>query len=67
MDINNKFTHEQIVYLKTDSEQMPRMIKSFQVYKSKIVYQLVCGVTDSWHDDFEISTESNKQKVNGFK
>ena len=71
MEVNNKFNIEQLVYLKTDVEQAARMVKSFQVFKNKIVYQLVFSTNDSWHEEFEITAEPAQLKtkdvaVNGF-
>lgn len=58
MFIENKFNHGQIVYLKTDLEQKPRIVSRFTVMPSgQISYALGCGVEESWHYDFEISEE----------
>jgi hypothetical protein len=72
MIVDNKFDIEQTVYLKTDIEQLPRLIRSFQVYKTRIAYELVLGVNDSWHDEFEISSQpinvnTKDAKIEGFK
>lgn len=67
MNIDNKFNNEQIVYLKTDNEQLPRIVRSFQIYKTRIVYQLMSAGNESWHEEFEISTECNKPQINGFQ
>lgn len=54
------FHFGQIVYLRTDEEQRPRMITH---YKTDIhggdFYGLSCGVDFSWHFPEEISTTKN--------
>lgn len=59
MMIDNKFGFGDTVYLKTDKEQLPRIVFMMKVYKNEIVYELACGVTISSHYDFEISSEIN--------
>lgn len=62
--IDNKFEHKQIVYLKTDEYQKPRIIYSITVYDSGLVgYGLACGVNTSTHYDFEISAERDTVKA----
>lgn len=72
MEVDNEFNIEQIVYLKTDVEQSPRIIRSFQVFKTKISYQLIFGINESWHEDFEIAAEptiahTKDAKISGFQ
>lgn len=55
MVIDNKFNHGQIVYLKTDKDQIPRMITRFSVKPNEIMYCLANAVNETWHLDFEIS------------
>jgi hypothetical protein len=59
MVIDNKFNIEQIVFLKTDPEQLPRIVYSIQVLKDGLMYQLACGIQASWHTVFEISAEKD--------
>jgi hypothetical protein len=59
MVISNDFEFGDIVYLKTDSEQKPRIVFAIKVYKSDILYELACGTTNSMHYPFEISKEIN--------
>jgi hypothetical protein len=59
MVIDNKFNIEQIVFLKTDPEQLPRIVYSIQVLKDRLMYQLACGVQASSHTAFEISAEKD--------
>ena len=57
--VENKFEFGDIVYLKTDKEQNPRIIYSMKVFPNEILYELACGTTVSSHYEFEISTEIN--------
>jgi len=59
MIVDNKFEIGETVYLKTDKEQLPRLVYRFLVYKSDILYGLTQGTGTSEHYDFEISTEKN--------
>ena len=59
MMIDNKFTFGDTVYLKTDKDQLPRIVFMLKVYKNEILYELACGITVSSHYEFEISPEIN--------
>lgn len=61
MVVDNKYYFGDEVYLKTDPEQMLRMVTSFACHPNgQIIYTLSCGTTTSDHYDFEISPEVNK-------
>jgi hypothetical protein len=54
--IDNKFDFRQHVFLKTDPDQLPRIVVSMQVCPNgDILYRLCCGPAESWHYEFEIS------------
>lgn len=59
MVIENKFNFGDIVYLKTDSDQRPRIVTRFCVGITAMAYELYCGTQCSWHCDYEISTEKD--------
>jgi len=60
MVIDNKFDLEQEVYLKTDSDQLKRIVTAISVHPNKqIIYSLTCCTDCSDHYDFEISDEEN--------
>jgi hypothetical protein len=59
MVIENDYDFSDIVYLKTDQAQLPRIVFAIKVYKSDILYELACGTTTSMHYGFEISKEIN--------
>ncbi|MBA4155070.1 MAG: hypothetical protein C0512_12085 [Flavobacterium sp.] len=59
MDIENNFEIGQIVYLKHDVEQKPRMITEIRIRKYNIVYEVSCGTDYSVNKDFELSKEKN--------
>lgn len=60
MNINNKYQIGQIVYLKTDDQQLNRMVLAVQVRaNNQIVYTLASGADESFHFEMEISTDKN--------
>ena len=63
MVIDNKYDLDQEVFLKTDIDQYSRLVTSINMRKGRITYELSCGVSTSWHDDFEITTEKNVLKT----
>ena len=65
MVIDNKFSVGEIVYLKTDGDQLRRVITALKVLPNDcILYELSCGATHSFHYDFEINEEEDvSQKV----
>lgn len=58
MIINNEFEIGQIVFLKTDKDQEPRIIISIEVFAAgELLYSLKCGIATSSHYGFEMSNE----------
>lgn len=57
--IDNKYNIGDTVYLKTDPEQLPRIVFCFVVYRQEIIYKLATGIVNSDHYDFEISDTKN--------
>lgn len=55
MIIDNKFNFGDIVYLKTDKEQLPRMVVRFAVSQNDVLYILAQGTTETTHYYSEIS------------
>jgi hypothetical protein len=61
MVIDNKYNFGDEVYLKTDSEQLLRIVTAINCHPNgQIIYVLSCGSQVSDHYDFEISTEINE-------
>jgi hypothetical protein len=54
-----KFTIGQIVYLRCDHEQRPRMVTSYSVDESSVMYMLSGSDGASPHYAIEIDTEKN--------
>lgn len=53
--INNKYDLEQLVYLRTDPEQYPRMVVCISLSLGNIIsYSLTCGTEASDHFEEEI-------------
>lgn len=67
--LDNKYNIGDIVYLKTDPDQIERMITAIQLNANGIIYRLVCGTTETWHYDIEINVEKvfNLDKKNQTK
>lgn len=57
--IDNMFDFGETVYLKTDKEQLPRIVFCLKCYKNEVLYDLACGTTVSSHYEFEIAKEAN--------
>lgn len=57
MTINNNFNIEDIVYLKHDVEQKPRMIINIIIDKYCVMYELISGTDYSKHYSFELSKD----------
>ena len=60
MIIDNKYNLKQVVYLKTDTEQLPRIVTSIQVNSYDLLYRVACGTEETYHYDFEITDERNE-------
>lgn len=59
MIIDNKFDLKQIVYLKTDKDQLPRIVVRIQIGLMGLLYCLNQGTLESWHYDFEMTEEKD--------
>lgn len=59
--VDNIFEIGEIVFLKTDRDQIPRIVFGFDVSGgiNQIIYRLAAGTLVSNHYDFEISREPN--------
>lgn len=58
MIITTNYDIEDIVYLKTDIAQNPRMITQIRIASTHYCeYLLSLGTDNSWHSDFEFSKE----------
>ena len=57
--IDNKFDHGDIVYLKTDKDQLPRIVYCLKVFPNEILYEVTAGTLTSAHYEFELSKEAN--------
>lgn len=57
MVVENEFDFGEVVYLKTDKEQLPRIVFCIKSTKADILYELACGTITSTHYGFEISKE----------
>jgi hypothetical protein len=59
MIIENKFNIGETVYLVTDEDQKPRIVTGISVTANGLRYNLVNGITDTYHYELEMSSEKN--------
>lgn len=59
MVVDNKFNIGDTVYLKTDKDQLPRIVTSIRIFPTGVCYCLSQGTTDTIHYEIEISEEIN--------
>jgi hypothetical protein len=60
MLLDNEFEIGQTVYLKTDTEQYPRIVTSILIRPNQaLMYYLSCGAQETQNFDLEISAEPN--------
>ena len=55
--IDNTYELEQVVYLKTDTQQLPRVVYCIEVYKGNLIYGLAQGAGISKHYEFEMTED----------
>lgn len=59
MTINNKYDIGELVFLKTDTEQLERIVYAIEIRSTGLLYSLCCGTTTSHHYDFEINRDKD--------
>lgn len=61
MLVKNEHNYGDVVYLKTDEEQLPRLVTGFTVRDGQSVhtYELTCGTDVSDHYPIEITKDKN--------
>lgn len=55
MNIPNQYNIEDILYLKHDIEQLPRMVSYIVWDGNKVMYEVICGTLSSRHYEYELS------------
>ena len=55
MNIPNEYNIQDILYLKHDIEQLPRMVSGIIWDGHKVMYEMISGITASQHYEFELS------------
>ena len=56
--LTSKYDCDEIVFLITDVDQSPRQITSVAFRTGgTVVYCLVCGTTETWHYESELSSD----------
>jgi hypothetical protein len=59
MVIDNEYKIGQVVYLKTDNDQIPRIVTRIFVSISELMYELSCGTVHTEHWGFEMLPEKD--------
>lgn len=62
MRIDTKYDIGESVYLKTDTDQKQRIVRQITIKRNSQEYCLVCGTEESWHEEFEFTTEKDVLK-----
>jgi hypothetical protein len=58
MTIHNKFNNTELVYLRTDPDQLQRMVTGIKIcLTSELMYELSSGTIVSWHYEMELSRD----------
>lgn len=55
MNISNDFNIEDIIFLKHDIEQLPRMVVEIRIQRDCIIYEVQSATEISSHHSFEMS------------
>jgi len=55
MNIPNEYNIEDILYLKHDIEQLPRMVSALVWDGHKVMYEVISGTEASQHYEYELS------------
>lgn len=63
MVIDNDFELKDTLYLKTDADQLPRILTGITVRPTGLMYELCQGVNVSTHYNFEIQREKDFVKI----
>lgn len=69
MEIKTKFNIGDIVYLKTDLEQLPRIIYGIKITMTNVCYIVAQGINTSEHYDIELQKQEDliiKFKYDGY-
>lgn len=59
MLVDSAFKIGDFVYLKTDTEQLKRIVTGMIIRPTGVSYELVCGETYTSHFEFELSNEKD--------
>lgn len=59
MVIDNRYEIGEIIYLKTDNDQLLRLISGIMICGKDIMYEVSHGTTTSKHYEFELTPEVN--------
>ena len=61
MKIENKYNFGDFVFLKTDIDQLKRIVSAITARPNgSVMYELMCGTEGSWHQEIEITKVRNQ-------
>jgi len=59
MKVETEYNIEEVVFLKTDKEQLPRIVVGVIIRKGTVLLELVHSVDYTTHYDYEVSKNQN--------
>lgn len=66
--LSSPFAFGDTVYLKTDPDQLARLVIAVSFFATGgVSFQLGSGIDQTWHSEIEISLTKNQGKSLGFK
>jgi len=65
MEIKTKYGFGDLLFLKTDPEQLSRIVTGVNIYPSGIVYVLSLGANVSYHYEIEVTPKKDELKALG--
>lgn len=63
MEYNFRYKIGQTVYLKTDVDQVERLVTGISIRPDGVSYSLACGTIESGHYEFEITCDKDILKA----
>lgn len=55
-----KYQIDDVLYLRTDPERIPRLCTGYTVRRADISYELASGTTSSWHYQNEVTNDPDE-------
>lgn len=65
MNLQTKYDIGELVFLRTDSDQLERMVTCIKICATGCIYTLAHGTTETYHYEMELCRERNQFKALG--